>query len=172
MDNEVQAEAAQGGGLETRWVELVTALLVIAGGAVVIYDSIRIGVEWGPDGPQGGYFPFLTGWALTLSGVWLVGSTIWRWRKPEGNVFVSWARLRPVLSMLLPTIAFVVLLRWLGIYLAAAIYIAGFMIWQGKYRALPTLAVSLGMPAVVFALFEIWFLVPLPKGPVERMLGY
>jgi hypothetical protein len=165
------AEAAER-GLTTRCVELVVALGIIAGGAVVIYDSIRIGAEWASDGPQAGYFPYLTGWALALAGIWIATSTLWRWRKLEGQVFVSWANLKPVLSMLLPTIAFVVLLRWIGIYAAAAIYIAAFMLWQGKYRLLPALAVSLGMPIAVFMLFELWFLVPLPKGPIERMLGY
>jgi hypothetical protein len=165
------AEAAER-GLTTRAVELAVALFIIGGGAIVIYDSIRIGAEWASDGPQAGYFPYLTGWALALAGIWIAASTLVRWRKLDGQVFVSWANLKPVLSMLLPTIAFVVLLRWIGIYAAAAIYIAAFMLWQGKYRLLPTLAVSLGLPIAVFLLFELWFLVPLPKGPIERFLGY
>jgi len=27
-------------------------------------------------------------------------------------------------------------------------------------------------PVGLFAVFELWFLVPLPKGPVEHLLGY
>ena len=46
------------------------------------------------------------------------------------------------------------------------------MIWQGKYGWLPTIAVAAGLPLVLFAVFELWFLVPLPKGPLERLLGY
>jgi hypothetical protein len=46
------------------------------------------------------------------------------------------------------------------------------MLWQGKYGWLPTLAVSVGLPLVLFAVFELWFLVPLPKVPVEHLLGY
>jgi hypothetical protein len=66
----------------------------------------------------------------------------------------------------------VILIKVIGIYVASAVFIAGFMLVQGKYKWLPTLCVSLGVPGVLFALFEIWFLVPLPKGPLERMLGY
>jgi hypothetical protein len=165
------AEAAER-GLTTRAVELAVALFIIAGGSLVISDSIRIGADWASDGPQAGYFPYLTGWALTLAGIWIAGHTLVRWRRMEGQLFVSWAALKPVMSMLLPTIAYVIVMRWIGIYAASAIFIGGFMLWQGKYRLAPTLAVSLGMPLVVFLLFEKWFLVPLPKGPIERMLGY
>jgi hypothetical protein len=35
-----------------------------------------------------------------------------------------------------------------------------------------TLSVAIGVPVAMFLLFEIWFLVALPKGPLERMLGY
>jgi hypothetical protein len=45
-------------------------------------------------------------------------------------------------------------------------------VWRGKYGALPTASVALGVPVALFLLFEIWFLVPLPKGPLEHLLGY
>jgi putative tricarboxylic transport membrane protein len=85
---------------------------------------------------------------------------------------VSYADLKPVLLMLVPTIVYVVLISYLGIYVASALYIAGFMLFQGKYKWLPTAIVSIGVPVAIFALFEIWFLVPLPKGPIERLLGF
>lgn len=167
-----QAAAAEGGGLQTRWVELTFALLIAFAGGVVIYDSVRIGAQWASDGPQAGYFPWLTGCALALSGGWLAAHTMWRWKKLGPEIFVSWADLKPVLAMLLPTIAYVVLIRLVGIYVASALFIAAFMIWRGRYGALPTLGASVGVPVILFLLFEVWFLVPLPKGPVERMLGY
>ena len=73
---------------------------------------------------------------------------------------------------MLPTIAYVVLISLIGIYVASAIYIAAFMLWQGKFKLVLTLAISIGVPVALFLLFEIWFLVALPKGPLERMLGY
>ena len=164
--------AARGGGLGTRWVELVFALLIATAGGVVIYDSLRIGAKWAADGPEAGYFPWLTGTALALSGAWLAVNVLWRWKRLEGDVFVSWEKLNPVLAMLLPTIAYVVLIRIIGIYVASAVFIAGFMLWKGNYRMLPAVCVAIGVPFAVFLLFEKWFLVPLPKGPIERMLGY
>jgi ABC-2 type transport system permease protein len=37
--------------------------------------------------------------------------------------------------------------------------------------ALMNLSLNL-IPVAIFLLFEVWFLVPLPKGPVEHMLGF
>ena len=171
-DQSQEGAAAAGGGLMTRWVELVVALLICAGGAIVVIDSLRLGAKWGGDGPEAGYFPFLIGVALLLSGAWIVANVLVRWRKLAGSVFVEWERLKPVLTMLLPTIAYVVLIKLIGIYVASAIFIGAFMVWQGKYRALPAAGVALGVPVALFLLFEVWFLVPLPKGPIEHLLGY
>ena len=158
--------------ISTRSVELAVALLFVAAGAVVIIDSLRVGITWAEDGPRAGYFPFYIGCLLAFAGVWVTVQTILRWRTLEGDTFVTKERLKPVFLMLLPTIGFVILIAWLGLYVASFIYIAGFMLWQGKYGWLPTLLVSVGLPVVLFAVFELWFLVPLPKGPVEHLIGY
>jgi len=173
MASKTQGEAAAPrGGPATRWVELVVALLICAGGVLVMTDSVRIGAKWGSDGPEAGYFPFLTGTCLIASGAWIAGSALLRWRKLADDVFVERARLVPVLSMLLPTIAYVVAIKFVGIYVASALFIGAFMVWKGRYRWLATGAVSIGVPVAMFLLFEVWFLVALPKGPLERMLGY
>ena len=161
-----------GGAVSTRWAELITALVIVALGLLVVVDSHRVGAGWGDDGPRSGYFPNIIGWILMVAGAWIAGGTIVQWRKLAGKVFVSHEDLKPVLAMLVPTIAYVGLIWLIGIYVASAIYIAGFMIFQGKYKILPAVAVSVGVPVAIFVLFEIWFLVPLPKGPIERMQGF
>jgi hypothetical protein len=165
-------ETREAGAVTTRWMELITALVIVVLGALVIYDSHRVGVGWAEDGPRSGYFPNIIGWILAACGAWIAGGTIVQWRKLAGKVFVSREGLVPVLAMLLPTIGYVVLIWLIGIYVASAIYIAGFMIFQGKYKILPALLVAVGVPVALFMLFEIWFLVPLPKGPIETALGY
>ena len=43
---------------------------------------------------------------------------------------------------------------------------------EGKQFGVPlTAAVALGVPLACFLVFERWFLVPLPKGPLEALLG-
>jgi putative tricarboxylic transport membrane protein len=166
--NDVKAR----GDIATRWAELVVALLFVLAGAIVISDSIRVGITWAEDGPRAGYFPFYIGCLLAFAGAYVTVETLLRWNRLRGVTFVSGDRLQPVLLMLLPTIGFVILVAWLGIYVAAFVYVGGFMLWQGKYGWLPSVAVSAGLPIVLFLVFEKWFLVPLPKGPVEHWLGY
>jgi len=166
------AQKQSEGAVTTRWMELVTALVIVALGLIVVYDSHRVGASWGDDGPQSGYFPNMIGWVLAVAGGWVATTTLIQWRKLAGRVFVSFADLKPVLTMLIPTIVYVALIAPLGIYLASAIYIAGFMIFQGKYKILPALVVGIAVPVGIFVLFEIWFLVPLPKGPIEQLLGF
>ena len=167
-----KTEDPAGGYVPTRWMELVVGLLFAALGALVISDSHRVGASWAADGPQSGYFPNMIGWVLVLAGAWIAGTTVYGWRKLAGKVFVKYADLKPVLIMLVPTIVYVALIKFIGIYVASALYIAGFMVFQGKYKILPAVCVGVAVPLVIFVLFEIWFLVPLPKGPIENMLGF
>jgi hypothetical protein len=94
-----------------------------------------------------------------------------------GESFVSGESLRMVMSVMVPTVVYVAAIGGigpipgLGIYVASVIFIAIFMLWLGKYGWGKTLAVSVAVPVVFFVMFEIWFKVPLPKGPLEAMLG-
>jgi hypothetical protein len=55
---------------------------------------------------------------------------------------------------------------------ASLIFIAAFMVWQGKYSYFKSTVVGTGISAALFALFEIWFMLPLPKGFIHAWLGY
>jgi hypothetical protein len=46
------------------------------------------------------------------------------------------------------------------------------MRWIGSHRWLTVAAVAVGVPVATFLIFERWFLVPMPKGPLETWLGY
>ena len=76
-----------------------------------------------------------------------------------------------MLAVLVPTAIYVGLIGWLGIYVASALFIAFFMRWLGKYSWWKTAAVSIGNSVVFFLIFEVWFKIPLPKGPLENLLG-
>jgi len=160
------------GDVPTCSVEIAVALLFVVAAAVVIVDSLRVGATWGSDGPRAGYFPFYIGCILAIAGAGIVVQALRRWKSLCAETFVTRAELKPVLTMLWPTIVYVALIVLLGIYVASAIYIGVFMLWQGKYKWPSALAVSLGVPIAMFLMFELWFLVPLPKGPLEHLLGY
>ena len=153
----------------SRTLDLVVATLIFLLGALVIYDSWRIGARWAEDGPQSGYFPFYVGLLICGSSV----ATFIRGlsdAKAAARPFVTVGQLRMVLSMLIPTVVYAGLIRYLGLYVASTLFIGLFMIWLGKYGWLKTTLVSVGVSVVSFMLFEVWFRVPLPKGPLETWL--
>jgi hypothetical protein len=65
-----------------------------------------------------------------------------------------------------------VAVSYIGIYVASAVFITIFMVWLGHYNVIVAVAIGVGFSVALFVIFEIWFLVPLPKGPLEAWLGY
>jgi hypothetical protein len=63
-----------------------------------------------------------------------------------------------------------VAIPYVGIYLVSATLIAVFMLWLGKYRWSLAAAISIGVTIAIYLMFEKFFLVPLPKGPLEQLL--
>lgn len=157
-------------GASMRAVELGVAALLLLAGVAVIYDSVRVGFRWAADGPQAGYFPFYIGLLLCGSSLWTLLRAL-RDRQGARDTFVTLGGLRMILAMLVPAIAFVALIVWVGFYVASFAYIGFFMVWLGKYSWWRSVAVAVGTSVVTFAMFEIWFKVPLPKGPLEAVLG-
>jgi hypothetical protein len=154
-----------------RAAEFVVAAALLALGAVVMWDSARVGSGWGSDGPKAGYFPFYIGLFIVV-GCLVNMARAMRMGAPAEKLLFNRRQLRSVLAVLVPAIGFVALIPLIGIYVAAMIYIAFFMRWLGKFGWPLVAAVSLGVPLAAFATFELWFLVALPKGPVEDMLGF
>ncbi len=152
-----------------RTTDLTTALVLIAGGFLVIWDSLRLGVGWGTDGPKSGFFPF---WLAIIMIAACVGIMAQALRKADRKPFVTRGQLRPVLQTLLPSAGFVVLTQFIGLYVATAVYMGFYMRWIGRYSWVAVVLLSVAFPLATFLVFEKWFLVPMPKGPLEAWLGY
>jgi hypothetical protein len=184
-----------------RSMEMLVAILLLAVCVVVMFDSTGLSLRWfetgtnrwipeiGIDrarftwqegfGPGPGYFPFWVAVVLgTASLINLASAVLGR---GAGEVFVSARPFGRVLAVLIPSACFLALiggislgplvLPGLGIYVASCIFIAAFMIAVGRENPLRALGIGLAVPIMLFFMFEKWFLVPLPKGPLEAMLG-
>jgi len=138
-------------------------------GLITIIGSLQVGIGWGAEGPKSGFFPFYLGLIIVLSSA-VNAIQVWRATAAD-KLFAGWDQLRQVLAVVIPTTVYVFLIPYSGLYVASALLIAVFMKWLGRYRWPITLAVAIGVPVVVYFLFEKWFLVPLPKGPLEDLLG-
>jgi hypothetical protein len=104
---------------------------------------------------------------------WVIVQTLLTWKQDDGKeVFAEKHEFNLMLLMFIPTAVFVAAIFVLGIYVASLIFVAAFMVWQGKYSYFKSITVGLGISAALFLLFEIWFSLPLPKGLIETWLGY
>jgi hypothetical protein len=45
------------------------------------------------------------------------------------------------------------------------------MRWLGKYAWWKVVSLSVANSVIFFVVFEVWFMIPLPKGPLESALG-
>jgi hypothetical protein len=154
-----------------RGPELGVALLLLAIAALVIKDSLRVGIGWADDGPRSGYFPFCIGLLLMASSGGIAIKQLLAWQRSKA-VFAERSQLALVIAVFVPMVVYVALIPWTGIYLASAALIAYFMLRHGGYRLFITTVTAIAVPLVFFLVFERWFLVQLPKGPLERMLGF
>jgi putative tricarboxylic transport membrane protein len=163
-------ESAQAGA-RVVLVDLIVAALIFLLGALVAYDSHRLGSSWGADGPQAGYFPFYIGLLICICCVVVMGQSLARLGS-DRKVFVTTGRLKQVLVILVPSFLYVAGIQVIGLYVPSAVFIVFFMKFVGKYGWLRSAVVGVTISLAAFLLFEIWFKIPLPKGPVERLLGY
>jgi hypothetical protein len=87
-------------------------------------------------------------------------------------LFASSQELASVARLFVPACMFVAGVLVIGLYLPAAALVAWFMAVIGGYRLTTAALSGLAASGVIFVVFEAWFLVALPKGPVEALLGY
>jgi hypothetical protein len=142
------------------------ALLALIG----MYGSNKVGIGWGAEGPQAGFFPFYVSLIVLISCI--VNAAQVLMSADTGSTFATWSQLRQVASVVLPTAVYVGLVPYIGIYVSSALLIGVFMRWFGKYSWLMVFGIAILVPVLTFLTFELWFLVPLPKGPLENYLGY
>jgi hypothetical protein len=159
----------------TRTWEAIVAIAFLVFGSIVVFDSRRLGASWGDDGPQAGYFPFYIGVFILIASVINLVAAIRSGAKGR-EAFVEWGQLKMILTVMVPSFVYVAAIDnpWygLGFYSTSAVFIAFFMKLLGKYSWLKIILVSVGTMVAFFIMFEIWFSVPLPKGPLEAAFGY
>ena len=159
-----------GAGPSHRGVEIGVAVAMAILALIGIYGSIKVGIGWGAEGPRAGFFPFYVSLAVLISCAVNLAKIMLS--PDDGSLFAEWGQIRQVLAVVAPTAIYVAAIPFLGIYVSSALLIIAFMKWLGNYNWLKSIAVGVVVPILTFLMFEIWFLVPLPKGPLENLLGY
>jgi len=152
----------------------ICALIILAIGLLVAYDGWRLTVlGWGPAGPQPGLYPFLLGLGVMVGSLVVLGQVMARSRKAvPDKPFIRPGGLRPVLYVAVPAALMVLLTEFIGLYLAAGLYLAVYTRWIGKHSWITVAAVSILLPLASYFVFDKWFLIPLPKGRLEDFLRF
>jgi len=152
-----------------RAADLTTAVVLFLLAGVVLADALRLGIGWGTDGPKSGFFPF---WLAVVGMVTCAVIAAQAARRRAKGTFVTREQARPVLKVLGPAAALVLAMQFVGLYVAAGVYIGLYMHWIGRHAWWLVALLSVAIPVITFVIFERWFLVPMPKGPLEDWLGY
>ena len=155
-------------GPRQRHVEMGVAAFILALGAITIFGSLKVGIGWGAEGPKSGFFPFWIGLLIVATSGY---NFVRAYAKPNRKLFAEWVQIAQVLKIVWPMAIYVAAVPWLGIYVSSAVLIVGFMRWLGRYSWALSLGVGLGLQVVIYVTFEKWFLLSLPKGPLEDLLG-
>jgi hypothetical protein len=157
-----------------RTAEILCAGLLMAVGGLACNEARRLGIlGWGSGGPQPGLYPFLLGAGLVLASLVILGRALLP--PPPGDVprpFVPAGAWKSVLSVALPAAAMVLATEFIGLYLAAGLYLAVYMRWIGKHRWRTVAAVSLLLPVAGYVVFQQWFQIPMPEGSLAAYLPF
>ncbi len=146
--------------------QIATAVAFALVAAVAMFDSRagalvdRTGTE--PGGIGAGFYPF---WSATL--VFVCASAVayraWVTPTPGTHAFEGREAVVAVAKLLIPMIVASASILVLGFYLMTGLYMGLFARWIGHYRWVWVAALTVGMPAAIYATFELGFRVSLPK---------
>ena len=190
MEAPLDGGTPQGPYVTRRTLEVATAAALVLVGGLVVAESLTHDIGWNETGPGSGYFPFRVG-------LLLIGASILRgWESVRGtgsahdlrgpgaasnreleasgpgNIFVTREELQRSLSVFWPTAALVVAMFPLGCYVPSGAYLAWMMRRHGGHGWLLSIVYGAAVVTVFFLIFDLWFRVPLAKGPLEQALGF
>jgi putative tricarboxylic transport membrane protein len=171
VDDPTAPEADSPAVTNTRTVEIVVSLSLLALALILGYDNWRTGVGWDETGPQPGYFPFYLSVILAAASLYGLLAALFS-AAAASETFVTRAQLRRVMAVFVPTFLFCLVTQFLGLYVASFLLIASFMRLVGKIALWKSLLTALLFTAAMFVTFDIAFDVIMPKGPLEAAFGY
>ncbi len=159
--------------MSMRAADFLVAIIILAIGVLVGVDAIRLGYGWGMEGPKAGFFPFLMAVILVLGCVVILKQAYEGKGTAKSNKPLTPPEaVKPVLVVLLPAIGMLVLTEIVGLYVAAIVYLTGYIRWVGGFKWRTTLLISILVPIGFYIVFDKIFLIPMPQGLFGGSLGF
>jgi hypothetical protein len=137
---------------------LVAAVAMIDSRAGALVD--RTGRE--PGWVGAGFYPF---WSAALMFVCaaVVAYRGWKTPTPGTSAFENREAVVAVAKLIVPMVIAAASILVLGFYIMTGLYMGLFARWIGRYRWVWVAVLTVGMPAAIYATFELGFRVTLPK---------
>ena len=156
-----------------RKADIACAVVILCVGLLVMFDSIRLDIGWGMEGPRAGFYPFIMGSGVVVGSVIILVQAFQRKGvSGSGQPFIPPEAIKPVLKCVVPAALMVFLTKYIGLYVAAGLYMAVYMRWIGRHRWRTVLVLSIAIPLASYFLFDKFFLIPMPDGSLTRMLPF
>jgi len=156
-----------------RTADIVTGAIIMAFGLLVVFDAARLGFGWGENGPQAGFYPFVMGMIMVIGCIIIIIQAIQRKGVAKSDKpFIPREAVKPVLQVVIPATLMVAATEYIGLYLAAAIYMGIYMRWIGKHSWKAVLPLAIIVPSVTWYVFEKLFLIPMPQGSLMGWLPF
>ena len=148
-----------------RTADILIALFFMIVGCLLVFDATRLGFGWGVTGPESGLFPFYLGLGLVICSLLTFWGIYGKYKK-DGyrKLLMPEGALRSILWVLIPSTGMVIVMEFVGLHIAAALFLGFYMRAVGKIGWATTVAVSLLVPLSLYIAFDKLFLVPLPQG--------
>jgi Tripartite tricarboxylate transporter TctB family len=158
--------------MSMRTAELLVACLLALLSVGFMVKSAELPIGWVPQrGPGSGAWPFwLSAGMLVVSLV-----MVFRWFMrvtPESRShepFMSRNAVTMVGTSVAALAALLLGTHYIGIYFSLILFLIFFIRIMGRQAWLPTLAISIITPVIVFTLFEYALTIPLPKAMSEPL---
>jgi putative tricarboxylic transport membrane protein len=148
-----------------RKAEIIVAFFFVAIGIIVIVDAVRLGFRWGSSGPESGFFPFYLGVGTLICSAVVLSRGFKEFKKEgSGERLIPERGLKPILWVLIPSTMMIILTEFVGLHIAAMIFLAFYMRAVGKIGWITVALVSILLPVSLYVVFDKLFLIPLPTG--------
>lgn len=124
------------------------------------------------EGPGGGFLPFWLSLGIAAVALMVLIQSLVSSRRDKSatagaGVFMNREGLGDLLRVGLPGMLMILLIGVISVYFSAALFIFYCLFLVGEHNLKTSLGVSIGVPVVVYYIFEKFLIIPLPKGYAE-----
>ena len=143
----------------------VIGAMLVALGALLVWEGGRIPNKQGYAGVGPGDVPWLVGWILVLLGF----GTVWEgWRNPAPRRPQQQAG--PLVWLLGGMVVMVATIHWIGFVLGATILFTCAAAAFGERRFALAAGSGLALGFLIYGIFDVLLQLNLPAGPIEMLI--